>query len=200
MKTTKVLMKYKCWGIGLGRTGTKSLLDALHILGYEKVLHNPAFFEDLLQIDAAAEACCQLFYKYLDARFTDSKFILTTRSLKSWLNSNYRAHVCPNPYPKERIPQDSRFYDAMVRNRMTRWGTMDYDPKILTETYYRHHLDVVRHFAGRDDKLLIMNLHEGDGWEVLCPFLELPIPDVPFPCNNDKYHWSNKEYYGKVKK
>ena len=26
-----------------------------------------------------------------------------------------------------------------------------------------------------------MNICEGDGWEMLCPFLGTDIPDVPFP-------------------
>ncbi len=33
------------------------------------------------------------------------------------------------------------------------------------------------------DKLLVMDLK--DGWEPLCKFLELPVPDEPLPRAND---------------
>ena len=35
----------KCWGVGLGRTGTVSFCEALHMLGYSTVGHNPLFEE-----------------------------------------------------------------------------------------------------------------------------------------------------------
>ena len=31
------------------------------------------------------------------------------------------------------------------------------------------------------DRLLVMDIPAGDGWEKLCPFLGVPIPDAPFP-------------------
>jgi hypothetical protein len=173
--------KHKCWGIGLGRTGTKSLIEALQILGYEKVAHNPPFFEDLLKLDAAAEAGCQVFYKFLDARFPDSKFVVTIRDLKSWLISNQKAF---DKYPISRIDASSPYHDAMLRNRMARWGTCTYDKGKLIERYYEHHLGIARHFAGREDQLLWMDIVSGDTWKVLCPFLKVPIPDVAFPHND----------------
>jgi len=33
------------------------------------------------------------------------------------------------------------------------------------------------------DRLLVWSV--GDGWEPLCDFLELPVPDTPFPHLND---------------
>src|SRR5437762_226339 len=33
----EAMIKHKCWGIGLGRTGTTSFCNALKILGYKKV-------------------------------------------------------------------------------------------------------------------------------------------------------------------
>lgn len=34
------------------------------------------------------------------------------------------------------------------------------------------------------DRLLIMNIFEGDGYDKLCPFLEQKILDEPFPLSN----------------
>ena len=67
----------KMWGIGLGRTGTKSLCESLRLLGYE-ILHNPPGLKEISSsnIDGAAEGTVAFHFKYLDLRFPDSKFIL----------------------------------------------------------------------------------------------------------------------------
>ena len=36
----------------------------------------------------------------------------------------------------------------------------------------------------RPNDLLVMNICDGEGWEVLCPFLNKPIPNVIFPKKN----------------
>lgn len=35
------------------------------------------------------------------------------------------------------------------------------------------------------DRLLYFRLEDGLGWEQICPFLEIPVPDQPFPRPND---------------
>lgn len=34
------------------------------------------------------------------------------------------------------------------------------------------------------DRLLVVNLEDGLGWEQVCPFLEMPIPDEKYPRGN----------------
>ena len=75
-----------CWGIGLGRTGTTSLCQALRILGYNPVGHNPRF-EELKSLQGGADNGVTLHFKYLDYKFPGSKFVLTLRSLSEWLPS-----------------------------------------------------------------------------------------------------------------
>ena len=41
----------------------------------------------------------------------------------------------------------------------------------LSYLYDRHHEHVEQYFKNRADDLLIMNIFDGDGWDVLCPFL-----------------------------
>ena len=173
------------WGIGLGRTGTKSLCESLRLMGY-KILHNPPDLKSISsnEIDGAAEGTVAFHFKYLDLRFPDSKFVLTTRELFSWLQSCERA--INNVYPMDRFDETDEFYNPMVRNRANRYGCLEYDRERLIEKYYQHHADVVSHFKGRMHKLLIMNIPEGDGWEKLCPFLEQDIPKQPFPCVFEK--------------
>jgi len=40
------------------------------------------------------------------------------------------------------------------------------------------------------ERMLILSLSgKGFGWEELCPFLDKPIPDVPYPKGNDQEHF-----------
>lgn len=162
-----------CWGIGLGRTGTNSLCAALKELGYENVAHNPTF-EKLATLDGGADNGVLLFYKYLDYKFPGSKFVLTIRSLESWLPSA--------AYASERFPLLSSDDNVPIMRRMMIYETVTFDREKYVAAYHRHHADVRRYFANRPDDLLEMNIVEaGDGWEKLCPFLGLPAPSTPFP-------------------
>jgi hypothetical protein len=163
-------IKHRAWGIGLGRTGTTSFCDSLRVLGYRNVIHNPTF-EELAGLDGAADNGCTVFYKYLDYKFPGSKFVLLTRDLKPWLDSAEYIHG--------HKPID-RAEDVIIMRRMLLYETVVYDKKKFIETYHRHHEDVRRYFASRPGDMLEMDITKGDGWEKLCPFLELPIPDQPF--------------------
>jgi Sulfotransferase domain len=162
----------RCWGIGLGRTGTTSLCEALRILGYVAVGHNPQF-EELRSLNGGADNGVTLYYKYLDYKFPDSKFVLTTRALEDWLSSM--------AYITEQRPLLSREEDVVIYRRMTLYETVTFDRDRFVQAYRRHHADVRRYFRNRPNDLLEMSVVAGDGWEKLCPFLRLPIPRVPFP-------------------
>jgi hypothetical protein len=43
---------------------------------------------------------------------------------------------------------------------------------------------VHRYFADRPRDLVVMHIIDGQGWEVLCPFLGVAVPGVPFPRRN----------------
>lgn len=169
-------IKHKAWGIGLGRTGTTSFCDSLRVLGYQNVVHNP-IFEQLAHLDGAADNGCTIFYKYLDYKFPDSKFVLLTRDLKPWLDSAEYIHG--------HQPVD-RSEDLVIMRRMLLYGTVVYDREKFIETYHRHHEDVKKYFHNRPDNLLEMDITAGDGWEKLCPFLGLPVPYQPFRDTNKR--------------
>jgi Sulfotransferase domain len=144
-----------CWGIGLGRTGTSSFCEALRILGYRAVGHNPRL-EELPSLEGGADNGVTLHYKYLDYKFPNSKFVLTLRKLADWLPSMEHVAVAN--------PVNSRDDDLMIYRRMTLYESVVFDVKRYVAAYHRHHADVRRYFAGRPHSLLEMNLVEGDGW------------------------------------
>ncbi len=163
-------IKHRVWGIGLGRTGTTSFCESLRVLGYQNVVHNPTF-EQLPHLDGAADNGCTIFYKYLDYKFPESKFVLLTRDLKPWLDSAEYMHG--------HEPVD-RSADLVIMRRMLLYGTVVFDKEKFIDTYHHHHKDVRQYFHIRPDDLLEMDIAAGDGWEKLCPFLGLPVPNQPF--------------------
>jgi hypothetical protein len=50
--------------------------------------------------------------------------------------------------------------------------------------FKKYHSEVYSYFENRKEDLLVIDVTKGDDWEKLCPFLELPIPSVPFPKSN----------------
>lgn len=167
----------KIFGIGLSRTGTSSLNDALKVLGYKAIHYpKPSLFPELIQVmkhcDAGTDTPITLAYKELDKAFPDSKFILTTRSLQSWLVS------CENFRHFRIALKDERKYV-----RLGIYKHNGFHKRKFKQAYFRHHKDVYEYFRMRDD-LLIIDFTKGEGWEELCEFLNKEIPDIPFPHSN----------------
>lgn len=164
----------RVFGIGLGRTGTKSLAVALSFLEVEPCIHNPPFSQ-IHSIRAGTDNGVTAFYRYLDYKYPGSKFILTVRGLPSWLRS---MESITGYQPVDRGDDD------MILRRTLIYGTTIFDRRAYIQEFKRHHRAVLEYFRGRREDLLVMDILNGDGWEVLCPFLELPIPDIPFPHRN----------------
>jgi hypothetical protein len=172
---TLMPIKYRVWNVGLPRTGTTTFCEALKILGYTNIKHNPRF-EHLQDLQAASDAGCVLYYKYLDYKYPGSKFVLALRDLSSWLES---AEFIYTKYP-------ATDKDIAILRRMHIYESVTFDRQKFIDAYYRHHADVRRYFQNRPQDLLEINFTTGEGWEKLCPFLELPIPDTPFPHKNKR--------------
>jgi integrase len=187
----KIKEQHKIFGIGLSRTGTKSLTRALEVLGF-RIAHYPIDrrtykelytgqynFSLLQEKDGITDITVSPYYAQLDALYPEAGFILTIREKETWLTSMEK-HYRHNPMP--RILPDilterkiRRFLRAAV------YGTYTFKKDRMSYVYDTHYQSVIQHFKGREHKLLVINIPEGEGWEKLCPFLKLPIPTQPFP-------------------
>lgn len=176
-------MKEKVFGIGLSRTGTTSLTEALSVLGYRSV-HFPLSYEGIREYDAATDTTVALWYKRLDKDYPGSKFVLTIRDESSWLESmewlfNKSCFFTGGSADwRKRVPW------AVIEVNEKLYGTCEFDRGKLIEAYRKHYVDVLKYFEGRENDLLVMNIIKGDGWEKICPFLGKPVPDRSFPCVN----------------
>jgi hypothetical protein len=168
--------------IGLNKTGTSSLHTALEMLGYTSLhwggrpssiavhrasKHGMPLLAYLGDYDAYSDIqSLSLRFDELDEQYPGSKFILTTRDLDGWLDSR-RRHVERNQVNREKGTYTGQFL------------VVDYDA--WTAQYRDHHARVRAYFADRPRDLLEMDITTGAGWDVLCPFLEIPVPSEPFP-------------------
>jgi len=176
----------KVFGVGLIKTGTSSLREALELLGYKALHGGPLETMQLVQraidagepmlshLDSAYDAFADVFgithYFYLaDVQYPGSRFILTVRDLDDWLESR-RRHTERN----RQLRAAGRYRGDLLEVDLEAW-----------EAEYRRHETVVRsYFAERPDDLLIYDLTGGEGWEPLCRFLGQPVPEAPFPRAN----------------
>jgi hypothetical protein len=158
----------KIFGIGLSRTGTKSLYTALQILGY-KAIHYPLSEEDFDKFEVLTDTPISWRYKLLDGRYPNSKFILTVRDLPQWLKSCERFFFNKEP----------NMWDQM--NRLMCYGTVTFNKDRFAAAYQSHLTGVQAYFANRPNDLLVLNVTGGDGWEKLCAFLDRAVPKVSFP-------------------
>jgi hypothetical protein len=61
-----------------------------------------------------------------------------------------------------------------------------FDRDKFRSAYERHNEEVTAYFSNRPGDLLRMDIITGHGWELLCPFLHVPVPNIPFPKLNAK--------------
>ena len=182
----------KIFGIGLPKTGTSSLNRALEVLGYRSCHfpHDPMTVAQLKagrydlsilqQFDALTDVPVPAVFAQLDATWPDSKFILTIRDLDSWLES---CRTAPFNSPDELPPEGSvrEFYRVLL------YGTIAFQADRFAWVYDTHVRRVTEHFSGDSSgRLLVLDIVGGEGWEKLCPFLDVPVPEVPFPHANPR--------------
>jgi len=160
----------KVFGIGLSKTGTTSLTEALKLLSLN--VEHFVFDYDLEELDGVTDTPVVRDYKTLDEQFPGSKFILTGRSMEEWLLSCSYHLLAPAKDPR------------VQQLRMDIYGCEKFDKERFRAVYLRHKEDVLRHFAHRPWDLLEMDICAGDGWGKLCPFLGYVPPKVPFPTAN----------------
>lgn len=173
------------FGIGLSRTGTKSLHTALRTLGYRSdhfSTHLLRFRGDTVTLDfdgvAAYEALTDItaafFFRELAARFPRAKFVLTLRDVDGWLRS------CERHFSTDKqVPQ------TLLRLRALLYGTTVYDPERFRTVYLRHVTAVRQFFVSRPNDLLEVDICGGTEWHPLCDFLGQPVPDERFPWMNN---------------
>ncbi len=196
----------KVLGVGLSRTGTTSLHQALQILGYKSIHFDRIRLNDIIDgsnpapnfrryddVDAVVDLPAAYFYRELLQVYPDCKAILTLRDVDSWwrstrLHFNDRFPVKPSAFRTLALKtlyrlrlRQSDFDGQLFRARMRTivYGSAYASKDSYVKAFIEHNERVQSEVPA--ERLLVMRVIDGEGWEVLCPFLGVPIPDVPFP-------------------
>ena len=194
----------KVIGAGYSRTGTKSLQRALQSLGIGRCYH----FTEVLKrrhtndwlaiLDGCAPDWECLFegyaatvdwpavsyYRELAERYPEAKVILTVRDPDAWHKSLTQALMPLRAALPEWLPYASRI--AELTDRTIWQATFDgrANDRDFAVATFNQHIDAVRRSIDAE-RLLVFDVKEG--WEPLCQFLELPVPDTPFPRTNSRF-------------
>ena len=206
-------MGLKIIGAGIGRTGTESLKLALEKLGFGKCYHmselvrNPdhiVYWEALeegKEVDlgalfkgyqSAVDIPTYLYYEKLMDAFPDAKVILTVRDPESWYRSASRTIFRPIPkffflmasvvgiFSKRArmFPRIFRFVKRTGLDGLFGGRTSD---AAYCQSVFQDWIKRVEETVP-PDKLLVYKA--GQGWEPLCRFMGVPVPDEPFPHSN----------------
>jgi hypothetical protein len=200
-------MTLKVIGAGLGRTGTMSLKLALEHLGFGPCFHMVEVFAGMprtLELwEAAARGAAEwdavfegfaatvdypgcTFWRELAATYPEAKIILTTRSADSWFDSVSRSIFGPYSLRSIESSPAKAFFEGTVlaefdRQRM---GDRDY----MTQFFERWNASVMAEAPA--ERLLVFEAESG--WEPLCRFLGVPVPDAPYPRLNSSKEWAQR--------
>lgn len=198
----------KIIGAGFGRTGTLSLKAALETLGFGPCYHMVEVFENVSHIalwqalaegkvvdwqavygkyNAAVDWPTCAFYESLRRFYPEAKVLLTVRDPEKWYasvrNTIYGVGKGngngDGPAPPPLMQQFAQMVNTLI------WqGTFGgrFEDKRYTIDVYKQHNERVKARVPAD-KLLVFDVQEG--WEPLCAFLDVPVPDGPFPRLND---------------
>lgn len=192
-------MSLKVVGAGLGRTGTASLKVALERLGIGRCYHmgevmtrpedtvlwmqaadgNPDWDRLLGDYGATVDYPACTFWRELADYYPEAKVLLSVRDADSWFEST-QATIFSKALRD--WASASPLEEFM---RKTVHGTLGdkIDDRDYMVNYFEERIEQIKSELPAD-RLLVYQVKEG--WGPLCEFLELPVPDEPFPRVNSR--------------
>ena len=193
-------MTIKVIGAGYGRNGTLSLKNALETLGFDRCYHmlelNQEKDEDLAwmalargeQVDfdklfegyqASVDWPSCNFWREQLAWYPEAKVILSERDPERWydsiMNTIYPSSVAVKNFDDPMMQRRSKMVFEVIWDGLFD-GRMD-DKQHVIDVYLAHNQAVKDEVPA--DRLLVFE--SSQGWEPLCEFLKVPVPDEAYP-------------------
>jgi hypothetical protein len=215
-------------GAGLPRTATLTQKVALEMLGYGPCYHMVNVLADMDEVPAWRRAVSgdpawdeifdgfqstvdwpgAFFYKDLVDAYPEAKVLLSVRDAEGWERSMRETiwgvlygDILIRHMSSARTHVDPKWhgYIELMREMWQRSGLMmgdqDVDPDWMRTAMERYNEEVQETVPA--DRLLVWSA--GDGWEPLCEFLEVPVPDTPLPHLNDKKQFEDRLIEGSLR-
>ena len=130
-----------------------------------------------------------LFVDELVQAYPEAKIILSTRDIDGWVKSMTTNIITDEfNWPSWRILRytDRQYFGAAVeldRALDMAYGYEGGDPEeLLREKFLENH-QLVKKVAPTN---MLLEYPLGAGWKPLCQFLNVPVPEEPYPWKNDK--------------
>jgi hypothetical protein len=203
----RVFAMLKVIGAGFGRTGTLSLKHALEQLGFGRcyhmmeVAHHKGGAEGWQRAASGGEmdwdtllgdfqsavdwpACA--FYAELHRQYPDAKVILSVRDADKWYASALET-IWPFsgviPCWVMVVVPPLRVMHRMIQEVIWdgTFGGRFLEPDHAKAVFHEHIAQVKKTIPA--EQLLVYEVSQG--WQPLCDFLGVPVPDTPFPQVND---------------
>jgi len=197
-------------GAGLGRTGTMTLKTALEQLGLGPCHHMIEVFANmatqapfwraaaggaavdwdagLAGYNSSVDWPSAHFYKALAAHYPQAKVILSRRDPERWYDSMAETILKSMAMPVfdtvDGVEPPMAFARMIVIDQ-TLHGDLSKDNAIAS--FERHNAEVIASIA--PERLLVFEA--AHGWEPLCAFLGVQVPDIPFPRTNSREEFWN---------
>jgi hypothetical protein len=194
-------MALKVVGSGLGRTGTKSMQTALTMLGFGPCHHMVEVFMHpetmALWIEAGAgrpdwDAIFKdynsmvdypgaAYWREIAAHYPDAKVLHTVRDPDVWFDSTQATIFAPNSMAFVEGPL-AVFFNSFASRITGSTRELIHDRAFMTD-HFRRNTQAVKATIPAE-RLLIFEA--GEGWERLCKFLGVAVPEAPFPSENTR--------------
>jgi len=191
-------MALKVIGAGFGRTGTASLRVALEQLGVGRAYHMaevmrnpeaPGLWLDAARGDpdwdkifdgygASTDYPACSFWRELADYYPDAKVLLSSRSVESWVDSTQSTIFSPETVGFMFSTPHREFFETTTFCH----GEHMHDREYMQRYFMEHEAEVKRSIPA--ERLLVYEVTQG--WGPLCEFLDLPVPDTPFPHVNSR--------------
>jgi hypothetical protein len=188
-------------GVGYGRTGTLSLKTALERLGFGPCYHavefmrhpehqagweaafrgNPQWAEVFAGYRSTVDFPSTAFWRALVDVCPEAKVILTVRDPEQWYAS-MRDTFLATSGPDGQPPIPSAGGGVFEEGEDWFWMTADLQDEQTAIADFKRHIEDVRSYVP-GHRLLVYEVRQG--WKPLCDFLEVHVPDEPFPRLND---------------
>jgi Sulfotransferase domain len=204
----------KLIGAGLPRTATTTQMIALETLGlpcyhmrdmmgdlatsvpqFRKAFEGNADWDEIFEgKESEVDWPASYHWRELIEVYPDAKVLLSVRDADKWVRSMQNTinqiafgkgvmyHLVWAQYDID--PVYAAWIDLMLDMMWEERGAMagtNGEPAAMAEAMERWNQDVIDTVPA--DRLLVWRPEEG--WEPLCEFLDVPVPDMPFPNVND---------------